>query len=228
MKKLFIYFCILSISISMLCSCSKEEIPAVPVQADETVRTRLARINIRDIGSITFKIYDSYEKEIANAFLEKASKGFYNNTEFFSIIEDYLMIAGNPASASETAYAFSGDYSRLFPFRGALCVSLNEDNKCTLDTFYIINNTTENLEDLEALIAYKGYQIKDYIKYGYDTELTEKETAYYKEYGGAPWLQGHTCVFGQISEGYETLEAIIEAHANNPEARFIIDNIETD
>lgn len=219
---------VLILLLAVLSGCSKSDEYTGLIQKDPNIKTRLARINIKDIGSISLRIYEEYEEDIANGFLSKAKEGFYDGTEFFSIIEDYLMIGGKNGTVSEEKYSFSGSYTKLFPFRGAICVSLDEDEKSSLDSFYIINNSSENLDELEGLIEYKGYSLNDYIKYGYSTELTNEEYKNYRENGGAPWLQGHTCVFGQVYDGFDVLDMIITKHSEDPSFKFIIENIETD
>ena len=67
----------------------------------------------------------------------------------------------------------------------------------------------------------------DYIKFGYKTELTRDELETYREYGGAPWLDGHTAVFGQAYDGLDVLDAVIAAHSEDESVQIIIDGIET-
>ena len=52
--------------------------------------------------------------------------------------------------------------------------------------------------------------LSQYLKEAYGTEVTEEQLQLYETYGGAPWLYGHNTVFGQIYEGYDVLDAVME------------------
>lgn len=227
MKKIFILICTLLLFAVTFSGCGNNDTEKAPIQLDENVKTRYARINIKDFGSITFKIYTEQEKDIGNKFLELCKDGRFNNRPLLDVIDNYVILI-NTADSTDTQATFSGDYSKLFPIRGALCVSAGEDNKCNLNSIYLINSDADNINNIETLLEYKGYTLTDYMNFGYDTQLTEKEIEFYRENGGAPWLQGHTVVFGQVTEGFDVMDAVIETSKSDKTVQIIVDNIETD
>lgn len=227
MKKIIILICILSIIAVTFAGCGNKDTLDTPIQLDDKVKSRYARINIKDFGSITLKIYTEQEKDIGNRFLELCKNGRFNNRPLLDVIDNYVILF-NTDDSNDTQAAFSGDYTVLFPIRGALCVSADEENKCNLNSIYLINSDTENINRIESLLDYKGYTLTDYINFGYDTQLTEKEIDFYRENGGAPWLQGHTVVFGQVTEGFDIMDSIIETSKTDKNIQIIVDTIETD
>lgn len=220
-----IYIVLLFLMIFPLITGCKNEENNTMAQLDSNASAEVAVIRIKDYGDISFKLYKDIEPDVINKFKELCEKGFYNNKSIYTIIEDYVLLAGSQEKQENTQSFSSGDFSKLLPFYGALCASLLEDNECNLSNFYIINNSKDNISELEALIKHKGYTLSDYIRFGYKVELSETELDLYRENGGAPWLYGHTIVFGQLCEGKELLAEIVEKHALNPETEFVIDTI---
>lgn len=206
------------------CSDKKTDVPLQMVKQDGQ---RLARINIREYGAVTFRLLSNEEPQAVNAFIEKAKAHAYDGTSFFDIIEDYLMIGGIEDGSGEKAVRAEMN-GKLYPLRGALCANLLSDGTCSLDNFYVINLNKAALENIERLLEHKGYSLDDYIKFGYKVEVTQDELEIFRNYGGAPWLTGHTVVFGQAIEGMETLERIAEDYQNKEGIEVIIDSIETD
>ena len=210
---------------ALLTGCKNEE-PGKPIQFEKQDGQRLVRINIRDFGAVTFRLLTDGQKEVVDGFIDKCKSGFYNGSSFYNIIEDYLMIGGmeNGDSASVNAKASE----KLYPFKGSLCLNISNDGTCSYNSFFIICIDKGQLDNIEELVEHKGFTFSDYIKFGYKTELSQDELADFKEYGGAPWLYGHTVVLGQAIEGLEVLDEIEKRHAEEPDTEVIIDSIETD
>ncbi len=215
-------------TVLVLPGCDKNS-DTVPMQFEKQEDQRLIRINIRDRGAVTFRLFYGQEPDAVSELIEKAKNGYYNGTSFYEIIEDYLIMGGNESSdgSNKVKAKGSGD---LYPFKGALCTTLNSDGTCPLNNFYIITLDTDELKNIEELVEHKGYTLSDYIKFGYKTELTVQELENFRTYGGAPWMYGHTVVLGQVIEGFEVLENIIELENEDGEESevIVIDSIETD
>ena len=232
LRKLLIFCCVLAVFVGALSGCGKKT-PEIPLQQKKQEGQRLARINIRDYGSITFRLLPEEEPEVVNEFLGKAEQHMYDGTSFYNIIEDYLMIGGKEADSMTDTGTDSVKKVRaemkgnLYPFRGALCTNLLSDGTCTLDSFYVIGLDEKALGNIEELLDHKGYTLSDYIKFGYKTEVTDDELETFRKYGGAPWLTGHTVVFGQAIEGMDVLDKIMEDHLGEEDIEAIIDSIET-
>lgn len=249
MKKLVFLF-LLIIMCFCLCGCSSDS--DIPVQIENNEDVRYLRLHIKDYGSIDFKIFTDEEETAGNRLLELAGSGYYNGKGFNTFIKDYLMMAGEIPADSETENnseinEISGTDSEntssdaitvisdcdmnpdLYPLYGSLCVSLTENGKADLSQLFIIMSDKKSVENINELVEYKGYTFSDYMKFGYNTETTAEDLEIYREYGGAPWLQGHVCVLGQAADDTYILEKICEDYYNgNGEDVFIIENAEID
>lgn len=224
-NKIIILICLLCFS-GLFISCnSKDDVPVTLLQMDENRETRLARISIEGFDSITFRIYEDVEPELVDNFFKLCNDGYYNGTDFFNVINGYLIMGGKTASGKSSG--FSGTFSELYPLYGALCFNLNSENTCELNNFYVIGSNSGNINNIKELLEYRSYDFRDYLKFGYDTELTSEEMGYYDQYGGAPWLQGHTVVIGQAYDGLDVIDRIFEAHAEDSSLQFKITCIET-
>ena len=221
---------ILTLSLILLTSCSKSK-GTSPMQFEKQENQRIVRINIRDMGAVTFRMFAEQEPEAVSRFIDKCRSGYYNGTTFFEVIEDYLAMGGKETSSEQDKVKVRGS-GELYPFRGSLCANLGSDGKCSLNSFYLITLDPKELENIKELVEHKGYTFSDYIKFGYKTELTPDELGLFMEYGGAPWLYGHTAVLGQVIEGMEVIDTIITktAEAKEAEEEFtaVIDSIDTD
>ena len=224
-KGIFKVIIVLVLTVMIFTGCAEEQ--TGPVQFDTNANYRIARINIRDYGSILFRLYTDTEPEAVKKFLELCKSGYYDGKPFFGLIEDYLVIGGEKDALDKNLLKVSGKHDDMYPYRGALCASFTSDDEISLSEFYIISLKSEKIDEIEKLVENKGYTLSDYIKFGYKTELTSDELDEYRKYGGAPWLYGHTLVFGQAYEGMEILDKIIEDYMNDDTIEIIIDCIDT-
>lgn len=213
-------FCIIFVS-----GCSDEE-TETPKQFTKEGKYSLARINIRDYGSISFRLYTDEEPELVEAFLNACRSGYYDGKPVYNIIEDYILMAGSETKDADKKVTREHS-GHLYPFKGALCFSPSDDDKCNASGFEIVCIDKQSLADMETLIEHKGYTFTDYIKFGYETEITREELDLFMKYGGAPWLTGHIAVFGQAYDGLDVLDKVIASYEEDQEAEIIIDSIET-
>ena len=223
MKKLVV-FILTALFLLSGCSADTKDIPMQLVKQEDQ---RLARINIRDFGSVTFRLFPGQEADVVNDFIRKCNEGFYNGCSFFNIIDDYLIMGG--VESEGTGYKIkAGDGEDLYPFRGALCVNKPVDGMCSTDSFFVITLDKDEIANIEELLEYRGYTLNDYVRFGYKTELSTDEVDRFTEYGGAPWLTGHCVVLGQAIEGMEVFDTIRDSLAENSETEVLIESIETD
>ena len=223
MKKLLTIFMILTMVLLTACSSNQEKLHQFETDDD----TRLLRLCIKDYGNLDFRIYPDAEPEAAAKFIELAEKGYYDGKSFDTFIDDYLAMAGTQSEGGASVTV--SKTPALYPFYGALCVSVDENMSCDLSRFYVITADKDQIENLNELIEFKGYTLNDYIKFGYNTEIGNEEAELFNEYGGAPWLYGHTCVIGQCYEGMELLEKIMDDYRMGDGAdTYLIEKIETD
>ena len=225
LKRYLKVICLCLAATFILGACSKES--GTPVQFGKEESFRIARINVHDFGSVVFRLYTDEEEDICNKFIDLAKSGYYNGKPFFYIVEDYLLLAGESSEDHEEKRALGKASEKMHPFLGSLCVSYKIGTQVDLSNFYIVTLGNEQLKNIEELIETKGYTLLDYIKFGYKTELTHDELELYRQYGGAPWLDGHTAVFGQAYDGLDVLDRIVEAHTSDPDTEIVIESIET-
>ena len=211
----------------VLSGCGSKK-PKTPVQTGNSSGDYVARIDFKDFGSISVNIYASASKQAADDFVRLANAGYYNGHSVKTVIDDYAVLisagdddeAGAGAEAAETsagdtqigpdtetANFADGINSDFYPFRGALCIT-DSGKGISADQFMIVTSDTEFLTELETLLAYRKITPAEYYKTAYGTELDEETLSLFEKYGGAPWLYGHCIVFGQVSEGFDVLEAI--------------------
>ncbi|CAG8493697.1 15966_t:CDS:2 [Funneliformis mosseae] len=63
------------------------------------------------MGRITIELYDDHAKKTCDNFFELAKRGYYNNTIFHRIIEDFMIQGGDPTG---TGRGGSSIYGRTF------------------------------------------------------------------------------------------------------------------
>jgi len=224
-KKFLLFIQVLALVFILLTGCSEKE--STVKQFDTEADSKVVRINIRDRGSIVFRLYPSEEKKAVERFIELCRSGYFNGRSFFYVVDDYLMMAGDNSDSMDNLLR-TGDKGSLYPFKGALCVSYKSDDIVDMSDFYIVSLGTERLKDIEVLIENRGYTLSDYVKFGYKTELTPDELDLFRTYGGAPWLTGHCAVIGQAYMGLDVLDACVAAYSEDPETPIIIESIETE
>ena len=231
MKKRLSFLFMILIFITALSACSGSQNDLHQFETDD--ETRLLRFCIKDYGNLDFRIYPDAEPVVAARFIELAESGYYTGMSFNTFIDDYLAMAGPDSDAKDSGKEKTeirdSETPSLYPFYGALCLSFDENMNCDMNRFYVITVTADQIENLNELVEFKGYTFNDYMKFGYNTEMGSDETNLFKEYGGAPWLYGHTCVIGQCYDGMELLEEIMDDYRNGDGTdSYLIERIETD
>ena len=140
-------------------------------------------------------------------FLQLVSTSFYEGIKFHRVINGFMIQAGDPKTnptsrkikhPKEIKEEISKD---LLHYRGALAAARLPDNvnptKASSGTqFYIVEGqqlTTDAIEE-----------------YGYNRleGYSEDQKLQYLSHGGTPQLDGEYTVFGQLIDGYDTLDKI--------------------
>ena len=158
----------------------------------------VAEFVISDFGSIFVKLFPEDAPLAVENFVTHAKEGYYDETSFHRIIDDFMIQGGIPKESSnggESIWkeAFEDEFSKqLNPFRGALCMAL-----------------------------------QDYLENQYGILLSDKLIEQYITYGGTPWLTGYHTVFGQIFEGFDVLDKIaaVPVFGDQPLEPVVIETI---
>jgi cyclophilin family peptidyl-prolyl cis-trans isomerase len=186
----------------LLASCQSERDPLVLIETNR--------------GGMTVKLYNSTPKHRDN-FLKLAEEGYYDGLLFHRVIEGFMIQGGDPDSRGAAAgqiLGIGGPGYQIDPeigaphFRGALAAARdnNPRKRSSGSQFYIVQGQRLSEEQLNRIEEQKGYK------------FSPEWRAQYKEKGGAPFLDGDYTVFGELVEGFETLDRIA-AETTDPNNR---------
>ncbi len=162
-----------------------------------------------DYGDMTVYLYPETPIHRAN-FLKLASEGFYDETTFHRVIENFMIQGGDPNSKpggegvpgqGGPGYTLEAEFvAKYHHKKGAMAAArqgdqVNPERRSSGSQFYIVqgnNYTDEQLSQFEA----RGLKLSDAAK------------ADYKEVGGTPHLDGTYTVFGEIIDGMDVIAEI--------------------
>lgn len=190
------------------------------VQLEEPEEGQLAAVIETSMGDITAVLYPEYAPKAVENFVTRAKEGYYDNNKFYENYEK-LFVATGSATDGKTGVTDDGslienEYSpKLWPFKGALCAySLTAGY---FDSRYFFCNTYEEFTDEQISdlrgVTRDGEQL-------FPDELVDA----WVEQGSLPNLSGFYTVFGQIVDGMDVFQKIIDAEYNT-ETYVPIDDI---
>lgn len=191
------------------------------VQLQEPKEGQLTAIIQTSMGDITAVLYPEYAPNAVNNFVNRANDGYYDNTKIYENYERLFAATGSSSDngstgASDDGQLIANEYSpNLWPFRGALCAYSMTAGYC--DSRYFFCNTYEEFTE---------QQINDIrsVKRD-DVQLFPDEVIdAWVQYGGLPNLSGFYTVFGQVVDGMDVLENIMNTEYNT-ETYVPIDDI---
>ena len=191
---------------------AQQKLQFAQVVPGETV----AEIIVEDYGSIFVRFFPAKAPKAVENFLTHAREGYYDNTLLHRVIDDFMLQGGDPEGTGYGGDSIYGEpfedeiVAELEPFRGALCMA-NAGADTNESQFFLVQADAASVVNLKELVEYKGYTLQEYMKAGFDTEMSDEVLNEYMTYGGAPWLHGHHTVFGQIYDGFDVLDKIAEA-----------------
>ncbi|MCM1055095.1 MAG: peptidylprolyl isomerase [Bacteroides sp.] len=180
------------------------------VQLKEPEEGRLTAVIQTSMGDITAVLYPEYAPKAVSNFVNRANDGYYDNTAIFQNYEKLFVATGSSGNgtsgATDDGELLENEYSpNLWPFKGALCAYSLTQGYC--DSRYIICGTYEEfteqqLSDLKS-VTRDGEQL-------FPDEVIEA----WAEYGAIPTLSGFYTVFGQVVDGMDVLEDILNSEYN--------------
>ena len=150
------------------------------------------------LGNMTFKLFERDIPKAVENFVTHAKNGYYNGVIFHRVIKEFMIQGGDPQGTGmggESIWGqpfddeFSMDY---FHFRGALSMA-NAGPRTNGSQFFIVHNRHIDSRTLGQLEA--G---------GWPKEAIDG----YAKLGGTPHLDHRHSVFGQLIDGYATLNKI--------------------
>ena len=175
-----------------------------------------------NMGDITIKLFPEYAPKTVENFTTHAKNGYYNGLTFHRVIKDFMIQGGDPTGTgmggqSIWGGSFEDEFTpALHNLRGALSMA-NAGPNTNGSQFFIV----EASEVPENMLS----QMEKLENDGFPKEITEA----YKNLGGTPWLDFRHTVFGQVSDGMDTVEKIASVKVgagDKPNFDVIIEAIE--
>ncbi len=164
---------------------------------------------VTEQGVMKVMLYNNTVKHRDN-FTKLVKEGFYNDLLFHRVIQGFMVQGGDPDSKSASPDRLLGgggpgyelDAEIELPhIKGALAAArlgdnVNPQRRSSGSQFFIVHGRVFNDEELD-MIAQQN-----------NITFTEAQRTFYKQTGGAPFLDGQYTVFGQVVEGIEVLDKI--------------------
>lgn len=172
-------------------------------------------------GSFTIKLYNETPLHRDN-FLKLVKEGAFINLTFHRVISNFMIQAGGGITGNNTRVLETRqekysemipaeiNYPTLFHKRGAVAAArtgdeVNPERKSSPMQFYIVVGQFYLEEELSRFSLPEGVTMPENIKQAYMTE------------GGTPHLDTEYTVFGEIIDGWNTVEKIqkVETDSND-------------
>jgi peptidyl-prolyl cis-trans isomerase A (cyclophilin A) len=206
---------------------NKMDLPQLSKAVDPKTETKV--VMDTSAGVITFKVFNKLVPLAAENFLTHAKEGYYNGTEFFRVIKDFMFQGGDPDNLGtggksiwngknttiDPGTGFKNEITpKLYFIYGAIGMA-NAGADTNGSQFFVITNKKDSTSQIKSKKSYP------------DKILSE-----YKQ-GGIPSLDGGYTVFGQVIDGFDVLEKIqtqeVEANeqgeTSKPKKPYIVNKI---
>lgn len=181
------------------------EISAYPQLTDKPAQDSEVAIVETEAGTIKMCFYPEYAPKAVENFLTHAKEGYYDGLTFHRIIDDFMIQGGDPNGDGTGGESIWGEgfgeeiTVNLRHFRGAVCMAKSSLPDSQGSQFYIV----DGIEIPDSLIS----QMEEM---GEENGWPEEVIKGYKELGGYPMLDLQYTVFGQVFEGMDVVDELIE------------------
>lgn len=189
-------------------------------------------------GDLTFTLYPEECPETVANFISLAQSGAYNGTYVFRVEPDVFFSAGSQAPAGTlTDDTVPSEHipqelsPKLWPLRGALCAlavkteggfwkTLTKTRETYTGSRFLVANSIEFTEEMRKELLTSA------------SEGMKPVAEAFTEHGGIPNYAQQITVFGQLTDGFDVLDAITgaelsgEADAQRPKDDILINSIE--
>lgn len=167
-----------------------------------------------NLGQMIFQLAKETPKHNKN-FVKLAKSGYFDQYTFNRVIKGFVVQGGETDSAytemlkkdpNLVKYIAPEFTANLFHQKGALAAGRddNKEKKSFEGQFYVVDGKKYTDIQLDAVEKRLGNGFK----------FTEQARNAYKTIGGVPHLDQNYTVFGQLVQGWETLEKIASANKN--------------
>lgn len=171
------------------------------------------------MGDIELKLYDETPLHRDN-FASLVKEGAYDSLLFHRVIKDFMIQGGDPDSKNAEPGVMLGEGDRpytvpaefkvdegIFHRRGVLAAAresddVNPEQASSAMQFYIVWGKVFDEEGLDKQQARIDSRSKGAF------QMTEQMREVYSTVGGTPHLDGAYTIFGEVTKGLETVDAI--------------------
>ena len=153
------------------------------------------------LGDIEIKLFPEKAPRTVENFTTHAKNGYYNGQIFHRVINEFMIQGGDPTGTGmggESIWggSFEDEFSpELHNLRGALSMA-NAGPGTNGSRFFIVQAHTCP----ENMIG----QMREMKDSGFPDDITDA----YEKLGGTPWLDFRHTVFGQVTNGMDTVDKI--------------------
>lgn len=182
----------------------------------------IIEMNIRDYGTVKFRLFPEYAEKGCENFVELAKKGYYDGLTFHRIIKNFMIQGGDPTGTGAGGESvWGGEFdggtdAHLAHVAGALAYANSGATSTDGSQFYIVTGVQKITDST----------FENYESYGY--AFSEAQKKIYKQVGGSPMLDGNYTVFGQVIDGLDVVfkAQYVATNANDkPLSDLIIDSV---
>lgn len=138
-----------------------------------TIEGVTGKIVMEDGGEIEFELYPQFAPETCGKFIECAKTGFYDNTVFHRVIQDFVIQGGSKTTEGEWQtsgsvvgeFIYNGYFNLLSHKRGTLSFARAQDNDSATQQFFICHQDAKNLDANYAAfgVVTAGMEVVDKI-----------------------------------------------------------------
>ncbi len=198
---LFLTVALTLLALTSLVSCSGGSSEHWGVRSTEGRTLRYAEISVKGYGDIIVLLEESTAPETVGAFLELASKGYYDGLTFHRVMADFMIQGGAPTTAEKQAmlnnvkgeFGANGFYNDLSHLRGTISLARADAYDSGSGQFFITNVDYPYLDDQYAAFGYviAGMNVVDGIT---------EDTAKYGNYNGVIYDTAKQVVIESVRE----------------------------
>jgi len=159
----------------------------------------IIEMTIKDYGTVKIRLFPEYADKGVENFIGLAEKGYYDGLTFHRVIKDFMIQGGDPMGTGQGGESMwggqfdGGTNNHLVHAAGALAYANSGSTSTDGSQFYIVTGTQDITDDTFSSYEQSGYSFSD------------NQKDFYKQNGGAPFLDGNYTVFGQVYDGLDII-----------------------
>lgn len=177
-------------------------------------------------GNIKLKLYNETPKHRDN-FIKLVKKGFYNQTLFHRVIQNFMIQGGDPDSKNagketvlgngDVGYTIPPEFNSMFIHKkGVLAAArepdaINPEKASSGCQFYIVQGKKFTKQEIDVLHERLNSKRAEPISYNYNDE----QYMIYETIGGTPHLDTEYTIFGEVVEGLDVVDKIAAVERDN-------------